>query len=171
MVFYYFVVNSQTGIKITFAIIYIIVVTLLLFLSTAIAITFARRLTKPIVNLIGASEDISRGVLNTKVPEIEADEEFKKLHDPEFMFIRQTELITLDEWITNMEEYAMSGAYAKNVKERRRTSLIHENRHVTEWRWEEGSELVTHVCMKKRGRAWRSIVYRETIEDFQETLN
>jgi hypothetical protein len=26
------------------------------------------------------------------------EEEFKKLHDPEFMFIRQTELITLDEW-------------------------------------------------------------------------
>ena len=99
------------------------------------------------------------------------EEEFKKLHDPEFMFIRQTELITLDEWITNMEEYAMSGAYAKNVKERRRTSLIHENRHVTEWRWEEGSELVTHVCIKKRGRAWRSIVYRETIEDFQDTFS
>ena len=53
--FYYFVENSQTGIKITFAIIYIIVVTLLLFLSTAIAITFARRLTKPIINLISAS--------------------------------------------------------------------------------------------------------------------
>ena len=49
--FYYSVENSQTGIKVTFAIIYIIVVTLLLFLSTSIAITFASRLTKPIVNL------------------------------------------------------------------------------------------------------------------------
>ncbi len=78
--FYYFVENSQTGIKITFAIIYIIVVTLLLFLSTAVAITFARRLTKPIINLISASESISKGELNTKVPEIEADEEFKKLN-------------------------------------------------------------------------------------------
>ena len=39
--FYYSVENSQTGIKVTFAIIYIIVVTLLLFLSTSIAITFA----------------------------------------------------------------------------------------------------------------------------------
>ncbi len=78
--FYYFVENSQTGIKITFAIIYIIVVTLLLFLSTAIAITFARRLTKPIINLISASENISKGELNSKVPDIEADEEFKKLN-------------------------------------------------------------------------------------------
>ena len=56
--FYYSIENSQTGIKITFAIIYIIVITLLLFLSTAIAITFARRLTKPIINLISASESI-----------------------------------------------------------------------------------------------------------------
>ena len=40
--FYYSVENSQTGIKVTFAIIYIIVVTLLLFLSTAIAITLRR---------------------------------------------------------------------------------------------------------------------------------
>jgi len=78
--FYYSVENSQTGIKITFAIIYIIVVTLLLFLSTAVAITFARRLTKPIVNLISASENISKGELDAKVPNIDADEEFKKLN-------------------------------------------------------------------------------------------
>ena len=78
--FYYSVENSQTGIKITFAIIYIIVVTLLLFLSTALAITFARRLTLPIVNLISASEDISKGNLSAKVPETEVDEEFKMLN-------------------------------------------------------------------------------------------
>ncbi len=79
--FYYTVENNQSGIKITFAIIYIVVVTLLLFLSTAIAITFARRLTKPIINLINASDDISRGALDTKVPNIDADDEFKKLNE------------------------------------------------------------------------------------------
>jgi two-component system nitrogen regulation sensor histidine kinase NtrY len=78
--FYYSVENSQTGIKVTFAIIYIIVVTLLLFLSTSIAITFAARLTKPIINLIGASDSISRGALDVKVPEVETDEEFKQLN-------------------------------------------------------------------------------------------
>ncbi len=78
--FYYSVENSQTGIKLTFAIIYIIVVTLLLFLSTSVAITFASRLTKPIINLIGASDAISKGALDVKVPNIEADEEFKKLN-------------------------------------------------------------------------------------------
>jgi len=79
--FYYSVENSQTGIKVTFAIIYIIVVTLLLFLSTSIAITFASRLTKPIINLIGASDAISKGALDVKVPNIEADEEFRQLNN------------------------------------------------------------------------------------------
>ena len=78
--FYYSVENSQTGIKVTFAIIYIIVVTLLLFLSTAIAITFASRLTKPIINLIAASDSISKGALDVKVPNLETDEEFKELN-------------------------------------------------------------------------------------------
>tara|TARA_A100001011_G_scaffold379728_1_gene446123 strand:- start:467 stop:2188 length:1722 start_codon:yes stop_codon:yes gene_type:complete len=78
--FYYSVENSQTGIKVTFAIIYIIVVTLLLFLSTSIAIVFASRLTKPIVNLISASKAISKGELDVKVPNIESDEEFKLLN-------------------------------------------------------------------------------------------
>ena len=54
--------------------------TLLLFLSTAIAITFASRLTKPIVNLISASDSISKGVLDVKVPELETDDEFKQLN-------------------------------------------------------------------------------------------
>jgi len=78
--FYYSVENSQTGIKVTFAVIYIIVVTLLLFLSTSIAITFASRLTRPIVNLIGASDSISKGALDVKVPELETDDEFQQLN-------------------------------------------------------------------------------------------
>ena len=79
--FYYNVQNQKTGIKITFAIIYILIVSLLLFLSVIISINFASRLTKPIVNLIGASEKISTGDLNAKVPEIETDKEFKKLNE------------------------------------------------------------------------------------------
>jgi two-component system, NtrC family, nitrogen regulation sensor histidine kinase NtrY len=78
--FYYSVENSQTGIKVTFAVIYIIVVTLLLFLSTSIAITFASRLTKPIVNLIGASDAISKGALDVKVQDLETDDEFTQLN-------------------------------------------------------------------------------------------
>ena len=78
--FYYTVESRQTGLKITFAIIYIIVVTLLLFLSTVIAISFAGRLTKPIINLITASENISKGKLDVQVPDVDTDEEFKMLN-------------------------------------------------------------------------------------------
>ena len=78
--FYYSVENSQTGIKVTFAIIYIIVVTLLLFLSTSVAITFASRLTKPIINLINASDSISKGALDVKVTNLDTDDEFKQLN-------------------------------------------------------------------------------------------
>ena len=79
--FYYSVQESKTGIKITFAIIYLLIVSLLLFLSIIISINFATRLTIPIVNLIGASEKISTGDLNAKVPQIETDNEFKKLNE------------------------------------------------------------------------------------------
>ena len=78
--FYYAVENKQFGIKITFVIIYILLVGLLLFISTIIAITFADRLTKPIINLIEASENISSGELDTKVPESETDDEFLALN-------------------------------------------------------------------------------------------
>ena len=79
--FYYSVQDRKTGIKITFGIIYVLIVSLLLFLSVIIAINFASRLTRPIVNLIGASEKISKGDLNAKVPKIETDKEFEKLNE------------------------------------------------------------------------------------------
>jgi len=79
--FYYTVENNRTGIKITFAIIYIIVISMLLFLSVVFAVAFAGRLTKPIINLISASQSISSGKLDSKVPDIESDEEIKALND------------------------------------------------------------------------------------------
>ena len=79
--FYYSVQESKTGIKITFAIIYLLIVSLLLFLSIILSINFASRLTTPIINLIGASEKISLGDLSTKVPQIDTDKEFKKLNE------------------------------------------------------------------------------------------
>jgi two-component system nitrogen regulation sensor histidine kinase NtrY len=79
--FYFSVQESKTGIKITFGIIYLLVVTLFLFLSIIISINFAARLTVPIINLIGASEKISSGDLNAKVPKIDTDDELKKLNE------------------------------------------------------------------------------------------
>ena len=78
--FYYTVENNRSGIKITFAIIYIIIVSLLLFLTVVLAVTFAQRLTRPIINLISASQNISAGKLDSRVPDVEADEEIKSLN-------------------------------------------------------------------------------------------
>ena len=78
--FYYTVENNRTGIKITFAVIYVVIVSMLLFLTIVLAISFAGRLTKPIINLITASKNISSGKLDSKVPDIESDEEIKSLN-------------------------------------------------------------------------------------------
>ena len=78
--FYYTVEEKSTGIKISFAIIYIIVVSLLLFLSISIAIRFSSRFFRSINNLIFASSSIGKGLLNTKVPEIKTDRDLEILN-------------------------------------------------------------------------------------------
>ena len=78
--FYYTVEDQRTGIKFSFALIYIIIVTLLLFLSITIAVRFSSRFFVSINNLISASKQIGDGNLNTKVPEIVADKEIELLN-------------------------------------------------------------------------------------------
>jgi two-component system nitrogen regulation sensor histidine kinase NtrY len=78
--FYYTVENQSLGIRISFALIYISLVTLLLFLSITIAIRFSSRFFISINNLITASASIGEGNLDTKVPEVEADKEMEILN-------------------------------------------------------------------------------------------
>jgi two-component system nitrogen regulation sensor histidine kinase NtrY len=78
--FYYTVLNKQTGIKISFALIYLIIVSLLLFVSITIAIKFSSMFFRSINNLIIASSNIGKGNLNTKVPEIKADKDMEILN-------------------------------------------------------------------------------------------
>ena len=78
--FYYNVEERSTGIKISFAIIYIIIVSLLLFVSITIAIRFSSRFFRSINNLIIASKEIGLGNLNTKVPEVKTDKDLEILN-------------------------------------------------------------------------------------------
>ena len=78
--FYYTVLNKQTGIKISFIFIYLVVVSLLLFLSIMIAIKFSSRFFRSINNLIIASSSIGNGNLDIKVPEIKADKDMELLN-------------------------------------------------------------------------------------------
>ena len=78
--FYYTVDNQTLGIRVTFALMYIALVTLLLFLSITIAIRFSSRFFISINNLITASEKIGKGNLDIKVPELKADKEMELLN-------------------------------------------------------------------------------------------
>ena len=78
--FYYTILNKQTGIKISFGFIYLVIVSLLLFLSISIAIRFSSRFFRSINNLIIASSSIGRGNLNIKVPEIKSDKGMEVLN-------------------------------------------------------------------------------------------
>ena len=78
--FYYTVEEKSTGIKISFAIIYSIVVSLLLFISISIAIRFSSRFFRSINNLILASTSIGEGKLDTKVPEVKTDKDLEILN-------------------------------------------------------------------------------------------
>ena len=78
--FYYTVEEKRSGIKISFIIIYIIVVTLLLFLSVSIAIRFSSRFFRSINNLITASQTIGSGNLDVKVPEVKTDKDLEELN-------------------------------------------------------------------------------------------
>ncbi len=78
--FYYTVDDKSLGIKFSFALIYIIIVTLLLFLSITIAIRFSSRFFISINNLISASSEIGKGNLDIKVPEIKSDQEIELLN-------------------------------------------------------------------------------------------
>ena len=78
--FYYTVEDERTGIKISFILIYLVVVSLLLFLSISVAIKFSSRFFRSINNLISASSKIGKGNLKTKVPEIKSDVELEALN-------------------------------------------------------------------------------------------
>jgi len=78
--FYYTVEEKSTGIKISFAIIYIVVVSVLLFVSISIAIRFSSRFFRSINNLISASTSIGEGNFDAKVPEVKTDKDLEILN-------------------------------------------------------------------------------------------
>ena len=78
--FYYTVEDKRLGIKISFVMIYIIIVSLLLFISISIAIRFSSRFFRSINNLIDASIAIGNGNFDSKVPEIKTDKDLELLN-------------------------------------------------------------------------------------------
>ena len=87
--FYYTVLNKQTGIKISFALIYLVIVALVLFLSISVAIKFSSRFFRSINNLITASSNIGKGNLNIQVPTIKTDKDMEILNQNFNLMINQ----------------------------------------------------------------------------------
>ncbi|EKV26488.1 Nitrogen regulation protein NtrY [Caenispirillum salinarum AK4] len=71
--------GQQSGLEITFALIFMIVAMLLLLAAVWVGLTLATRLASPIVALINAAERVRGGDLSVRVPEIAASDEVASL--------------------------------------------------------------------------------------------
>ena len=90
-------------------------------------------------------------------------EAFRDLHHEDFFFIRETELLTLDEHVENIARLVETTNILERVLQQ---TLIHENEHITEIRWQEGNEVVTNVMLKREDdKIWRSIVIRNPLKN------
>ena len=88
-------------------------------------------------------------------------EVFRDLHHEEFLFIRETELLTRDEHVENLDRLVREKDYLK----KHNPTLVHENEFVSEARWEDKGEIVTRVFMLKDCKAWRQVVSRIPIKE------
>jgi two-component system nitrogen regulation sensor histidine kinase NtrY len=111
--FYYTVEEKSTGIKISFAIIYIIIVGLLLFLSISIAIRFSSRFFRSINNLIFAATSIGEGNFDAKVPEVKTDKDLELLNKNFNLMIDK--LKTQQEKLIINERYEAWGSLARKL--------------------------------------------------------
>ena len=111
--FYYTVEEKSTGIKISFAIIYLIIVTLLMFISISIAIKFSSRFFRSINNLIFASTAIGNGDLHIKVPELKTDKDLETLNKNFNLMINR--LKTQQEKLIINERHEAWGSLARKL--------------------------------------------------------
>ena len=80
---------------------------------------------------------------------------FKSLHHSEFMFVRELDLISRDEFCKSID-----GLVSNGWEDWKKIELVHENHYAMETRWRDGDEVVTRVNLKKDGLLWRSMVSR-----------
>jgi two-component system nitrogen regulation sensor histidine kinase NtrY len=78
--FYYKLKSNSLGLQITFAVVYIVIVSSLIMLSSVYAINIANKISKPIIKLIFAAKEVSAGNLDVKLKHEKEDDDFKKLY-------------------------------------------------------------------------------------------
>ena len=83
---------------------------------------------------------------------------FGKLHQEDFSLIRETELLTHDKHVDNIN-------WLVREKDLFKSKLIYKNEFISEGLWEDNWEIITRVFLKKQRKAWRQIVSRTPIEE------
>jgi len=89
-------------------------------------------------------------------------EKYRDVHHEDFLFIKETELLTRDEHVENIDRLINEGQFNSFTQ---KSKLVHENEFVLETRWQDDNEIVTRVYMLKDGKAWRLVVSRIPIRE------
>jgi two-component system nitrogen regulation sensor histidine kinase NtrY len=101
--FYYKLKSNSFGLQITFAVVYVTIVTSLILLSSMYAINIANKISKPILKLIFAAKEVASGNLNSKLKDEKEDDDFKKLY--------QTFNVMIDEIQAQNKKIALTERY------------------------------------------------------------
>ena len=72
-------------------------------------------------------------------------EVFGELHHEDFLFIRQTELLTRDEQVDKIDRLVRKKNFFKSFK----PQLIHGSEFNAEGRWEDNGEIIAHVFLMR----------------------
>ena len=81
---------------------------------------------------------------------------FRGLHHEDFMFVRETDLLNLDEHIEIIDKLVSDG----QMNWHKVAKLVHEDEYMFAARWEQEGDIATNVHLLKDGVSWRAFVSR-----------
>ena len=84
------------------------------------------------------------------------EETFKSIHHEDFIFLRETEMLTLDEHV----EIITPLATKEDWNWHKVAKLLYEDNYVSLTRWEDGDDVITVTFYLKDDLCWRQLVNR-----------
>ena len=105
--------NNRTQIAVVFMLIYILAILILIFVSTLIGIRFAKRIVKPIANVIDATNSIKAGSFDISLPQSNEFIELNRLS--ESFNAMSSELSIQRNLLANSEKHAAWSEIAKTI--------------------------------------------------------
>ena len=83
---------------------------------------------------------------------------FKDIHHEDYMFVRETDLLTRDEHVESFAKLAQDPNW--NWDWFKSVEVLYEDEHILVTRWKDRGEIVTNTSIIKDGLCWRAIVIR-----------